>query len=162
MPRNTIWTNFLKRMNKVKLFILVTAIAGLLTSCCGTGGCDTLYKTSATIYLVNETSGIVKSSRTFRYEIQPGQTLVHKESYTVESTKKPTAETYIPFAATTSFDALFFYDKSKCEKGLRDRENYENRKEVSPLVFELTFRFTEEKKAKAETCKNHSQNPFNQ
>ena len=61
--------------------MLVIAIAGLLTSCCGTGGCDTSYEISATIYLVNETSGVVKSSRTFRYEIQPGQTVVHKELF---------------------------------------------------------------------------------
>ena len=139
--------------------MLFAVIAGLLTGCCGTGGCDTLYKTSATIYLVNETSGVVKSySSTFDYEIQPGQTVVHKESFTHEYSKKPTTETYSPFGT----DYLFFYDESKCENGLRDIENYEKRKEVSPLVFEFTFRFTKEKKAKAETCKNHPQNPFNQ
>ena len=152
-------------MNKVKLFMLVTAIAGMLTGCCGEDCNSKLYKTSATIYLVNETSGVVKSSRTFHYEIQPGQTLVHKESYTVESTKKPTTETYIPFAATTSFDALFFYDKFKCETGLLNTKNYENRKEVSPLVFEVTFKFTEERKRKAINCNKvvkDSENPFNQ
>ena len=160
MLRNTIWINFLKRMNKVKLFMLVTVIIGLLTGCCArSGGCDSLYKTSATIYLVNETSGVVKSySSTFDYEIQPGQTVVRKEEYTHEYREKPTAETYSPFGT----DYLFLYSRSKCETGLRDIENYENRKEVSPLVFEFTFRFTEERKAKAETCKNHSQNPFNQ
>ena len=160
MLRNTIWINFLKRMNKVKLFMMVIIIAGLLTGCCGTGGCDTSYKTSATIYLVNETSGVVKSSRTFDYEIQPGQTVLHKEEYkNGEFAEKPTTETYSPFYSTRY---LFFYDESKCETKLRHIKNYENRKEVSPLVFEFTFRFTEERKATAETCKNHSQNPFNQ
>ena len=162
MQQNIIWTNFLKRMNKVKLFILVTVIGGLLTSCCLCEDCCNglrEYETSATIYLVNETSGVVKSSRTFDYEIQPGQTVVHKEAYTGEHTEKPTTENYRPFYSTRY---LFFYDESKCETGLRDIENYENRKEVSPLVFEFTFRFTEEKKAKAKTYKNHPQNPFNQ
>ena len=81
MIQNTIWTNSLKRMNKVKLFMLVTVIAGLLTGCCGEDCDSKLYKTSATIYLVNETSGVVKSySSTFDYEIQPGQTVIHKEN----------------------------------------------------------------------------------
>ena len=141
--------------------MLFTVIAGLLTGCCLCEDCcddSIVYKTSATIYLVNETSGVVKTPRAFDYEIQPGQTLVHKE-YRTQYTKKPTAETYTPFYGTHH---LFFYDKSKCETGIRDIENYENRKEVSPLVFEFTFRFTEERKATAETCKNHPQNPVNQ
>ena len=159
-----IWINFLKRMNKVKLFMLVTVIGGLLTGCCSGQDCNLkLCKIFVTVYLVNETSGVVKSyARTFNYEIQPGQTVIHKESRIVESKKKPTAETYYPFAT----DYLFLYSRSKCEIGLRDIENYENRKEVSPLVFELTFRFTEERKAKAETCHNviinDPKNPFNQ
>ena len=151
-------------MNKIKLFTLITVITGLLTGCCSGQDCNLkLCKISATIYLVNETSGVVKSyARTFNYEIQPGQTVVHKEEYTGDCSEKPTAETYSPFGT----DYLFLYSKSKCEIGLRDIENYENRKEVSPLVFELTFRITEERKAKAETCHNviinDPNNPFNQ
>ena len=162
--QNTIWINFLKRMNKVKLFMPVTMIAGLLTGCCWGQGCDSkLYKISATVYLVNETSGVVKSyARTFDYEIQPGQTVVHKEEHTSEYSEKPTAETFTPFGT----DYLFLYSRSKCESGLFDIENYETCKEVSPLVFEYTFRFTEERKAKAETCHNviinDPKNPFNQ
>ena len=34
MQQNTIRINSLKRMNKVKLFMLVTVIAGLHTNCC--------------------------------------------------------------------------------------------------------------------------------
>ena len=58
--------------------MLFTVIAVLQTNCCGED-CDfKIYKTSATIYLVNETSGVVKSYfATFDYEIQPGQTVVH-------------------------------------------------------------------------------------
>ena len=150
-------------MNKVKLFMLVTAIAGLLTGCCGED-CDLKpCQIFVTVYLVNETSGVVKSyARTFNYEIQPSQTVVHKEEYTGDCSEKPTAETFPPF----STDYLFLYSRSKCESGLLNIENYENRKEVSPLVFEYTFRFTEERKAKAETCHNviinDPKNPFNQ
>ena len=143
--------------------MLFAVIAVLQMNCCGED-CDLrIYDTSATIYLVNETSGVVKSySSTFDYEIQPGQTVVHKELFTDEYSEKPTAENYSPFRT----DYLFLYSRSKCEIGLRDREKYEKRKEVSPLVFELTFRFTEERKAKAETCYdviiNDPKNPFNQ
>ena len=148
MLRNTIWINFLKLMNKVKLFMPVTVIAGLFTGCCWGQGCDIrIYDTSATIYLINETSGVVKSSRTFGYEIQPGQTVVHKEEYkNGEFTEKPTTENYSPFYSTRY---LFFYDESKCETGLLNTKNYEKRKEISSLVFECTFRFTEERKGKA-------------
>ena len=47
----------------------------------------------------------------------------------------------------------FFYSKThNCEKGIRDIKKYENRKEVNPLVFEFTFRFTEEKRKNSEPC----------
>ena len=116
---------------------------------CGTSDIERRYTTKATIFLVNETSEIVKSDSRFNYLIQPGETLVHSETYSNEYSIKPTKDSYQPFPHSY----LFFYgDGTKCEIGLRDIENYENRKEVEPLVFELTFRFTEERKANAENC----------
>jgi hypothetical protein len=136
-------------MNKVTLYFACFTVA-LFSLSCDCNDCDSrLYTTSATIYLINETSEVVKSGSAFNYVIQPGDTLVHKESFRTEHSSKPTTQTYQPFP--TSY--LFFYgDGTKCEFGLRDIENYEKIKEVVPLVFELTFRFTEERKAKAELC----------
>ncbi|MCF6297530.1 MAG: hypothetical protein L3J08_06050 [Flavobacteriaceae bacterium] len=110
-----------------------------------------LYKTSATIYLVNETSVVVKSDDRLGHIIQPGETVIHKESYENEYGERPTINTYQPFPSAY----LFFYinvDESRCEAALRDIENYENIKEVSPLNFELTFRFTEERRAEEKDC----------
>jgi hypothetical protein len=133
-------------MNKIKLYIVI--LMSLFVGCCD--DCDSkLYTTSATIFLINETDVIVKSGSTFGYEILPGETLTHRESFTNEYSDKPTVETYDPFP--TAY--LFYYgDGLKCESGLRFLENYENFKEIEPLIFELTFRFTEEKKIRAENC----------
>ena len=147
--RKNIWIGFLGHMNMAKLYFTYFTVALFFLSC-DCNDCDSrLYTTSATIYLINETSEVVKSGSAFNYVIQPKDTLVHKESFRTEHSSKPTTQTYQPFP--TSY--LFYYANStKCEFGLTEIENYENVKEVEPLVFELTFRFTEEKKSKAETC----------
>ena len=130
------------------IFKLIIAIA-LCVFGCGNGTDHQLYTTSAKIFLVNETSVVVKSYTPFDYVIQPGETRIHNESYTSEYSERPTVDNYDPFP--TSY--LFFYgDGTKCEIGLTDIENYEDRKETSPLVFELTFRFTQERLANAEPC----------
>ena len=130
---------------------LIFAI-GILLICygCGTKEIDKFYKTSATIYLINETATVVKSaSSSLGYEIQPGETLIHKESGETEYSERPTINTYQPFSGPY----LFYYgDISKCEIGLRHVENYENIKEISDLTFELTFRFTDLRKDNSEPC----------
>ena len=44
----------------------------------------------------------------------------------------------------------------KCEQKIYDIKNYENKRQLEPikdtLVFEFTFKFTEEKKMEAEDC----------
>ena len=133
-------------MNNLKFLILI-----LLTLCFGCSSECCLYKPSAKIYLINESSSVVKTvdNSCFEYEIQPGETLIHEESFESEWSKKPTAKTYQPFSTCYLF---YYVDNSKCEVGLRDIENYEDIKEVSDLNFELTFRFTDERKENAETC----------
>jgi len=117
---------------------------GCTTDCC-------LYKTSAKIYLINETSTSIKSNTVLGYTIKPGDTLIHTETYETEWSQMPTVKTYQPFANTVG--RTFFYEgSSKCETGMLNIENYENVKEVSDLNFELTFHFTDEKKENAETC----------
>lgn len=133
-------------MNSIFKLIIVIS---LCISGCGKSTDHRLYTTKATIFLVNETNVVVKSDSPFDYVIQPGETLVHSETYSNEYSNKPTEDSYQPFPHSY----LFFYgDGTNCEIGLTDIENYENRKEVEPLVFELTFRFTEERKANAEPC----------
>lgn len=135
--------NNLKKLGII-LLTLLTLCFGCSTECC-------LYKTSAKIYLINQSSSVVKSvyDRCFEYEIQPGDTLIHNESFEGEYSKRPTAKTYQPFQTCYLFKYL---SNSKCEVGLRDIENFDNVKELSDLNFELTYRFTDEKKENAELC----------
>jgi len=131
-----------------KLFLAICIL--IICFSCNKGEEETQYTTSATIYLVNETSVVVKSDDILGYIIQPGETLIHTESHTNEYGKKPSIDSYDPFATNNS---LFIYsDNSKCEIGLNDIGNYEDKKEINPLKFEFTFRFTEEKRANSEPC----------
>lgn len=122
----------------------MTLSVGCSSECC-------LYKPSAKIYLINESSSVVKivDNSCFEYKMKPGETLIHHESYETEYSKKPTVNDYRPFPDCYRF---YYIDNSKCEVSLRDIENYENLKDVSDLNFELTFRFTDEKMENAEPC----------
>ncbi|PCI33328.1 MAG: hypothetical protein COB60_07865 [Flavobacteriaceae bacterium] len=135
-------------MNKIKFLAI-----GILIICfsCDIQDKGTVYTTSATIYLINETSVVVKSDDILGYIIQPGETLIHTESLlTSEYSEKPSIDNYQPFP---SGSRKFIYgDDSQCELGFHRIENYEDRKEVSELEFEFTFRFTEEKRENSESC----------
>lgn len=136
---------------KNKLKILTFSIFFLCVNCVTVDG-GTLFTTSATILLVNETDVVVKSDDLLGYVIQPGDTLVHKESHTNEYSKRPSINNYDPFAVVDGSNVFIYGDNLSCEIGLTDINNYENRKEVKPLEFEFTFRFTEEKKASGVPC----------
>ena len=127
----------------VLLFLLTT----LLTSCCE--DCDSsFFPTKATIFLINESSEAVFSYE-FNYLISSGDTLIHIEEINVESFDRPNINTYQPFP--TSY--IFLYGNGeKCEVGTTDINNYDNRVEVADLEFELTFRFTEERRLASEFC----------
>ena len=133
---------------KNRLFFAICILA--ICFSCNKGEEEVRYTTTATILLINETSEVVKSHNSLGYVIQPGETLIHKETYTNEYGAKPTVDTYQPFP---EYVYPFIYENnSKCEKGLRDIKNYENRKEISHLKFEFTFHFTEEKKNNSTSC----------
>jgi hypothetical protein len=133
-------------MNKMKFLILGIICTSLI--CCTQT--ETQYTTSAKIYLINETSVVVKSDNILGYIIQPGETLIHTESHTNEYRERPSIDNYDPFATNNS---LFIYaNNSQCEYGLNRIENYENRIEISEFEFEFTFRFTEEKRENSEPC----------
>ncbi|MFK7747089.1 MAG: hypothetical protein AB8B65_01730 [Kordia sp.] len=133
-------------MNNIKISIISISIV-LFSACTQT---ETEYTTSATIYLINETNVVVKSDDVLGYVIQPKDTLIHTESYTSEYNNKPSIDNYDPFPPAGN---IFIYgDNSQCERGIDKIENYENRREISELEFEFTFRFTEEKRENAEPC----------
>ena len=143
--------------NSIKFLII--GILTFLNSCC----CEIterLYTTSATIYLINETNVIVESGTGLGYVIHPGDTVIHNETYTDTYGEIPTINNYQPFQGR--YHTLVYREsdgEKKCEIGLRDLENYENRKEIEPFVYELTFKFTEEKRAEANLCKFKAVNP---
>ena len=122
----------------------------LLNAC--TQQTESQYTTSATMYLINETSVVIKSDDILGYVIQPRDTLIRNETHTNEYSEKPDINNYDPFATHAGSRIFMYGDNSQCELGLSNIENYEDRKETSPLEFEFTFRFTEEKKANSSPC----------
>lgn len=110
---------------------------------------DKKFSTKATIFLVNETDKIIKSNERLNYTIQPGDTLIHKESNVLDG-DRPTIDQY--FLSFLENMDVFKYDDNTCEEKIRALEFYENRKEIAPLEFEFTFRFTEERKASGVPC----------
>jgi hypothetical protein len=150
MIRKNIWIDFLKHMNKVKLYFACFTVA-LSFSSCDCNDCKSLHVTTATIFLINETDVVVESDEALGYVIHPGDTLTHTESNRIDG-DRPTADQY--FLSFSQNNNRFFYNSnsSKCEMGVLNVKNYENRKEISELEFEFTFRFTEEKRQNSEPC----------
>ena len=129
-------------------------------------------ETTDTIYMVGicfihransfpSTSG----SRNDTFEILPNATLI-AEGNNVEITggrnaSEPNTDNFNIILPTSCH--IFYKNANQCDYG-RDEdgivartrffriENYENRKEISPLNFEFTYRFTEEVKAEAGEC----------
>lgn len=154
MQQKYIWTNFLKRMNKIN-FAAIT-IGVMCLSCT----VDRIYTYSATTYLINESSVVVKSDNTLGYIMQPGDTIIHKDTG-IAGGVGPTKKNLHHYFHTPSFFSdrnAFVYckDTLKYEHGVFDIINYyENNREIEEkgdtLVFEFTFRFTEERRANALT-----------
>ncbi len=112
---------------------------------------ETIYNTNATIYLINESSVIVKSDNELNYTLHPGERIIHKESNSLDGGRPDINEYFLSFLQKKN---TFIYndDNSKCEEGIYNIINYEDRKEISDLNFEFTFRFTDEKMANAKPC----------
>jgi hypothetical protein len=136
-------------MNKIK-FLAIYIL--LICFSCGTQDKGTVFTTSATIFLINETDVVVKSDDILGYIIQPGDTLIRTETLTNDFSEKPNINNYDPLAVVEGSRVFIYGNNSECEFGLTDIKNYEDRKEINPLVFEFTFRFTEEKKANSSPC----------
>ena len=116
---------------------------------------ETIYKTHATIYLVNETSETIKSDDTLGYTIQPGKTIIHTESNELDGDRPSINNFFLSFQYNNN-KFIYGEQESKCETRIYNIYSYENRKELMQdgdiQVFEFTFRFTEKKKDEAEIC----------
>ena len=134
--------------------ILIICCACLcLTSCNSCQGCDLRrYPIKATFYYVNQTSESIWSEEGCGFYINPADTLIYVEDEIFELQLRPSVDIY-PLRFSTNNCIMTYDEEGKlCEYGIKDILNYENRKEVEDLIFEFTFRFTEEKKAVAEEC----------
>lgn len=138
-------------MNKIKSILGLTIVLYLFGSCGECADCEGNgnYKIKATINYVNETSSNIKAIECDRV-IAPGATF----KLEIEDVLgvKPNIDN---FPVSIFPDCRMVYTDTnnlKCEDGIGNIANYIDRKEISPLVFEFTFKFTEEKKLVANLC----------
>jgi len=95
-------------MNNKQIFFAIC----ILIMCIG---CDTqdqgsLYKVSATIYLINETSVVVKSDDSLGYVIQPGETVIHSESNEIDGDRPLVDEYFLSFLENNN---IFRYEDNE-------------------------------------------------
>jgi len=136
-------------MNKIALLFFIL----FLFSCEKVQQIEKEYNTTATIYLINESSVVVRSNSRLNYALNPRDTIIHIEN-SLLSGGRPSVENYfLPFA---EYADTFRYDienENRCEDRLTGLKFYENKQEVDDLKFEFTFRFTEERMKSAFPCK---------
>ena len=101
------------------------------------------YDATATIYLINESSEVVRSSSRLNYVLNPGDTVIHTEN-SLMAARPSINEYFLPF--TEHRDTFKYETDQGCKyRQLEyDIKNYDNKKEVGDLEFEFTFRFTDE------------------
>ena len=138
-------------INKIPFLLIVLAVT---LSCCKVI-IDYSYKVRGTVFYINESADTVVSLDSRggceKKLIPPNDTLVYGFSGIIRSRQDiNTNIDNFPYYVFTCGEMLY-KDGSvlRVEEEIKDLKNYENRKEISPGVFEFTFRFTEEKKAKA-------------
>jgi len=140
-----IWIDFLKHMNKKKFLVLIFIFSCNPPEDIGDGN----HSVQATIIFINQTSDSIISEEGCQRNIALNDSL--KIEINERLGVKPNINN---FPVSIFFCSMMYKDGDilKCENKVEDIENYEDRKEVTPLVFEFTFRFTEERKAAAEPC----------
>ena len=138
-------------MNKKNIFYLFALL--LFSSCeevCQDCVGDGNYPTKATIFYINETDDSIISESVCDRDIAAGDTLIITFDEVLGI--KPTIDS---FPTSVFYCSKMQYQDGQeltCEENINDIQFYEDRKEVEPLVFEFTFRFTEEKKNQSEAC----------
>lgn len=127
-------------------FLLFSSCEEVCQDCVGDGN----YPTKATVFYINETDDWIISEAVCDRDIAAGDTLII--TFDDVLGVKPMLDS---FPTSVFYCSKMQYQKGKvltCEEGINDIQFYEDRKEVEPLVFEFTFRFTEEKKNQSEAC----------
>ncbi|MEO9870368.1 MAG: hypothetical protein ABJQ69_03635 [Ekhidna sp.] len=131
---------------------------GLLTLCivaCGQVELENEFNLNVIGIFINETSepmigGCVNPQDSI---ILPNDTLIWDQmGVNVQTNGDLTPDNFDP---SIFWRCPFEYvdgDSRLCDDLMKDINNYENRKETKEGVFELTFRFTEERKANATSC----------
>ena len=105
---------------------LILAICTLITCFSCSKEVETKYTTSATIYLINETSIVVKSDDALGYVIQPGETVIHTESNTLDGDRPSINEYFLSFLYNKNV-FRYEYNELKCESQIFSIEYYEKR-----------------------------------
>ena len=134
----------------IELIGLIFLLAEISCDCQGCKG-DGHFTVKATVYYINETADSILLVQGCYTDIAPNDSLVFLIDEAIGNI--PNVDDF-PIGAFTIICPMGYKegDKFLCERGIEDISNYENRKEVEDLVFEFTFRFTEERKAVAEEC----------
>ncbi|MEO9870370.1 MAG: hypothetical protein ABJQ69_03645 [Ekhidna sp.] len=130
---------------------------GLLTLCivaCGEVGLENELNLYVTGVFINETSepmigGCVNPQDSV---ILPGDTLIREQGGNFQSSKKITFDNTAPSLFSRCPFEYVRGESRLCDEMMSDIINYENVKEIREGVFEMTFRFTEERKANAQPC----------
>ncbi|NME68697.1 hypothetical protein [Flammeovirga aprica] len=136
-------------MNKSILFY---GLLLLLFSSCKEGCQDCVgdgnYPTKAIVFYINDTDDWIISESVCDRDIAAGDTLII--TFDDVLGVKPSVDA---FPTSVFYCSKMQYKEGlTCEDGINNIQFYEDRKEVEPLVFEFTFRFTEEKKMQSEVC----------
>jgi len=145
-------------MNNLKTTSIFIVFFNFLISCnllcddCGGGNGN--YPIQATIYFINETSNKIKSTEGCKRDINPNETI----SFTIKDFLggKTNVNNFPVSIFNNCSTAYKDGDILKCEYGISNIVNYENKRELEKkgdtLVFEFTFRFTNEKMSRATPC----------
>lgn len=121
--------------------------------CLGCGETDFEWEYTTHITFINETDYVIRTSDDLCDvpNILENSTLTYEHTEPHFGTKKSdqpnldNIETFVP--------CVFFYGSTpKCETGVNEVENHENRKQIGEFEFEYTFRFTEERFQNAPQC----------
>ena len=139
--------NCLQHMNNYLIIIAIFIFSGC------TDNDDFDWKYSTEVRFINETNYIIRTTD-ISCEVPdiPANDIIVYEHVQFHSgtnkSDKPNLDNIELFVPCN----FFYGDSFKCEEGINNIENQENREQTGELAFKFTFRFTEERFQKAEEC----------
>lgn len=154
MIQKTIWNKFLELMNSSNTILLILFSSLIIgcecEDCTGNGN----YPIKATIYFFNQSNDSIISAGCNR-DLAVNET--YKQVIRTSLGIKVNDVEEFPVSIFTNCSMKYkIADGFKCEQEIYNINSYENKKQLESikdtLVFELTFRFTEERKSMAKDC----------